>query len=131
MPGVVLVAHEPLASALAACARHVMGEVDVACVDVEADESLDDLFGQLLQQIKASDSGEGVLVLADLVGATPFNTALRAAQAAVASGHGCAVLAGVNVPMLLRVLNYRGKPLSELAECGAAGATQGVAVFRP
>jgi PTS system ascorbate-specific IIA component len=129
--GVVLVAHAPLATALAACARHVLGDVALACVDVEADASPEALFEDILGCIAAEDRGDGVLVLADLVGATPFNVALRAAQAAVEAGRRCEILAGANVPMLLRVLNYRTRPLSDLAECGAAGATHGVAVFKP
>lgn len=131
MVGVVLVAHAPLASALAACARHVLGEVALACVDVEADAPVERLLQEISQHIAAEDSGAGVIVLVDLVGATPFNVALRAAQAAVEAGRSCEILAGANVPMLLRVLNYRARPLAELAECGAAGATHGVAVFKP
>ncbi|CAM4372176.1 PTS sugar transporter subunit IIA [Kerstersia similis] len=131
MVGVVLVAHAPLAAALAACARHVLGEVNLACVDVEADAQPEALLQEILQHIVAQDGGEGVILLVDLVGATPFNVALRAAQAAVETGRSCEILAGVNVPMLLRILNYRARPLSELAECGAAGATHGVAVFKP
>ena len=62
-----------------------------------------------------------VLILTDVFGATPTNVAQRVADRA-----GVRILAGVNVPMLWRALNYAALPLDELVNRCLAGATQGV-----
>jgi len=127
MIGIVLVAHAPLASALADCARHALGQLErVAIYDVLADEDPDADAARLSQVIAQADDGSGVLVLTDLVGATPSNVACRASKLARGRGTACEVLAGANVPMLLRVLNYRDLPLAQAGARALAGASQGV-----
>ena len=63
-----------------------------------------------------TELGGGVLVLTDLIGATPANIAKRAVADAQAQGIQCCVLAGLNTPMLLRALTYRNLPLAETRE---------------
>ena len=68
------------------------------------------------------DQGDGVLVLADLYGATPCNIGLSLG----AIGVELRCVSGLNLPMLLRVLNYAQKPLDELAEIAASGGRGGI-----
>jgi PTS system ascorbate-specific IIA component len=68
------------------------------------------------------DQGEGVLVLADLYGATPCNIGLSLG----ALGVKLRCVSGLNLPMLLRVLNYSEKSLPELAEIAATGGRGGI-----
>jgi PTS system ascorbate-specific IIA component len=71
--------------------------------------------------LREIDTGSGVLVLTDAFGASPGNTAAQLAEPGRV-----AVIAGVNLPMLLRALCYRDGALAEAAEKALAGGTQGV-----
>lgn len=127
MIGIVIVVHTPLGGALLNCASHVLGHVeDVSVHDILPDDKPDVLAPQVLRDILQADHGDGVLVLTDLVGATPANIAKRAVAEAQASGVPCCVVAGLNTPMLLRALTYRDQPLSEMREKALSGGMQGV-----
>jgi len=121
---IVIVAHVPLASALAACAQHVLGRApDVVIADILPNECASDCAPNLAQQLLAADQGEGVLVLTDLPGATPSNIAVKASHLVQAAGVPCCVLGGVNASMLLRAINYRQGSLEDVATSALAGAT--------
>jgi PTS system ascorbate-specific IIA component len=124
MIGVLIVAHQPLASALVECARHVYGDAPLQCaaLDVAADESPAETLVAARALCASVDSGSGVLVLADLFGATPANVAAQLVRAGRVEA-----LTGVNLPMVLRALCYRADaPLDVLLEKASAGATAGV-----
>jgi len=122
MASILLVAHAPLATSLAAVARHVYPDCSrvLEAVDVPAGADLAATEDQLRRAALALGPGE-VLILADVFGATPCNAAL-----AVADGVRSRVVAGVNVPMLWRTLCYAELPLDELVTRAVAGATHGV-----
>jgi PTS system ascorbate-specific IIA component len=126
--GIVIVVHAPLGTALRDCASHVMGDVTegMAVHDIQPDAMPDLLAPQVLQDILHADHGSGVLVLTDLIGATPANIAKRAVAEAQAQGVQCSVLAGVNTPMLLRALTYRNLSLTETREKALTGGVEGV-----
>ena len=127
MTGIVIVVHHPLGAALLDCAAHVMGQVaEVAVHDIRADDMPDACTPRVVDDILRLGQDGGVLVLTDLVGATPANIAKRAVLEAQAQGVQCAVLAGLNTAMLLRALTYRNLPLSETREKALAGGVQGV-----
>ncbi len=127
MIGLVIVAHRPLASALAAGASHVYtcapdkAESQVRVLDVVPDSDIDATVAQARALVAEVDAGEGVLVLVDTVGATPGNIAGKLVEA-----NRVAVVAGVNLPMLLRVLCYRENKLADVVEKAVAGGTKGV-----
>src|SRR6185503_18449078 len=75
-------------------------------------------------RVRALDSGEGVLILTDVYGATPSNVAGKL------RGLGLDVhrVSGLSLPMLLRVLNYPEQPLLELAQTAASGGRAGVVI---
>jgi PTS system ascorbate-specific IIA component len=128
MTGIVIVVHTPLGSAMMDCAGHVMGQVkEVSVHDIHADDMPEAMTpGVVADILRLGKDGAGVLVLTDLVGATPANIAKRAVVEAQAQGVQCAVLAGLNTPMLLRALTYRDLPLAETREKALAGGVQGV-----
>lgn len=102
---VILVMHEPLATAFAHCVEHVLGEpqarlhvVDIAA-DVDVDQASDDLTRLLLRF-----QPRGSLILCDLYGATPFNIAQRAIAQANATGVPVSLLSGANLYMVLKAL---------------------------
>lgn len=127
MIGLVIIAHRPLASAMAAGASHVYtcapdkAESQVRVLDVAPDCDIDAAVAQARALVAEVDSGQGVLVLLDTVGATPGNIASKLADA-----NRVAVVAGVNLPMLLRVLCYRENRLADVVEKALAGGIKGV-----
>ena len=130
MTGLFIIAHAPLASALRTAALHAFPEAaqSVAVYDVPADASLDAALAEAGRCLAALGAAE-TLVLTDVFGATPCNIARQLAEQP-----GVRVVAGVNVPMLWRALNYRQKPLDDMVALALAGAAQGVmpvAVTRP
>ncbi len=128
MTALLIVAHAPLASALLAAAQHVYAERlgTVAALDIEPDQSAEHAEASVratLARLAASGNATDTLVLTDVFGATPC----RAAQAAAAGSPRVRLVAGVNVPMLWRVLCYAGElPLDALVERAVSGAQQGV-----
>ena len=131
MPGVVIVAHAPLATALQAVAAHVFAEQAraIQAVDVPADwsaEQAEQALRTAVEQAVAGCPGGEVLILADVFGATPCNAAQK-----VADGARWRVVAGLNVPMLWRTLAYADLPLDALIERALAGGAQGVLPASP
>jgi len=127
MIGVVIIAHTPLASALAAGASHVYSCApdragsQVRVLDVLPDADVAATIEQARRLVAEVDAGSGVLVLTDLFGSTPGNVAARLVEAGRVG-----VVAGVNLPMLLRALCYRDGTLAETVEKALSGGTQGV-----
>ena len=123
MPGLLILAHAPLASALKAVAEHAFPDCasHVGALDVLPSmpvEEVEALGRALLEQLAAPD----LLIFTDVFGATPCNIAQRLAEGNV---H-VKVVAGVNVPMLWRTLCYPNESLEALVARALAGATQGV-----
>ena len=113
MIGILLVTHNGLGDSLVDCVRHVLGNVPpnvkVLSVLAEDDPQHKEEEGRAL--IAQLDTGEGVLLLSDLFGATPSNIARRLYQPGRVEG-----IAGINLPMLLRAVCYSNKPLAEVAQ---------------
>ena len=118
--GILIIAHTPLASALRDCVLHVYPEAaaGVLALDVVANESTDTTrlsAVALLAQLGAPNT----LVLTDVFGATPCNVAQK-----VVDGVHSKLVAGVNLPMLLRTVNYRHEPLDVLVARALTGGAQ-------
>ncbi|MBB3225675.1 PTS system ascorbate-specific IIA component [Luteibacter sp. Sphag1AF] len=122
--GVLLMTHEAVGKALISAARHVIPTLPLAvdAVEVPANADPDVMRALTAKHARDLDNGDGVLVLADLYGATPCNIGLSLSQLGV---H-LRCVSGLNLPMLLRVLNYSEKSLSELAEIAATGGRGGI-----
>jgi mannose PTS system EIIA component len=120
--GILIIAHAPLASALRQCVSHVFadGVGRVLAQDVQADATLEQSLAAARQTV-APLAGRPLLVLTDVLGATPCNVARQLVQ-----GIPARLIAGVNVPMLLRAVTYQQEPLEELVKRALGGGTQGV-----
>jgi PTS system mannose-specific IIA component len=120
--GIFIVAHAPLASALRQCVLHVFPDASssMAVLDVQpnipADESL-----AAARMTLALLKTERTLVLTDMFGATPCNVAQK-----LVDGVNSRLVAGVNLPMLLRAVTYRNESMDALVARALAGGTQGV-----
>lgn len=122
--GVMLMTHEAVGQALIHAAQHVMPTLPMQVAAVEVPPQADpDVMRTLTERhARDLDQGAGVLVLADLYGATPCNIGLSLG----AIGVDLRCVSGLNLPMLLRVLNYADKSLDELAEIAASGGRGGI-----
>lgn len=122
--GVLLMTHEGVGKALVAAARHVMPQLPlkVATMEVTADADISVTREATTRHMRDLDAGDGVLVLSDLYGATPCNIGLSMCDL----GAHVRCVSGLNLPMLLRVMNYADKPLAELAEIAASGGRRGI-----
>jgi PTS system ascorbate-specific IIA component len=124
--GLLIVTHRGLGAALIEAARAVVGPLPLAAaaVDVGGGDDATEAMHRAARAMRELDQGDGVLVLTDLYGATPSNIAARIAE----QGTRVRRVAGVNLPMLLRVLNYAEQSLDELVLTAASGARNGVIV---
>lgn len=118
--GILIIAHAPLASALRACVLHVYPESasGILALDVPPNETTQITHAAttaLMVQLNAPQT----LVLTDVFGATPCNVAQK-----VVDGMSSKLVAGVNLPMLLRTVNYRHEPLDALVNRALAGGAQ-------
>lgn len=122
MTQVVIVAHTPLASALKAVAEHVYPDCGsaLAALDVDAGADPHATEGRL-RELLSSLAQREVLMLTDVFAATPSNVAARVA----ADSASTRLVAGVNVPMLWRVLCYRHEPL-DVVVTKAVEAARGI-----
>jgi mannose PTS system EIIA component len=122
MPGLLIIAHAPLASSLKAVAQHTFPDCGchLEALDVSPEDTLEEIEARartLLAQVSTPDA----LIFTDVFGATPCNIAQR-----LADGVHVKVVAGVNVPMLWRSLCYADESLDAVVARAVAGATQGV-----
>ena len=124
---IFIVAHAPLAQALKACAMHVYPEcaAEVLALDVKADDTPEQSL-QAAQQLWLGVPEGDVLVLTDVLGATPANVAQQWARDRKAK-----IIAGVNLPMLLRSVCYRHEPLEGLMQRAMTGGALGVVEITP
>lgn len=124
--GVLLLTHDAIGPALVEAARHVLGRIPLtlATVEVSPDSDPAEMLRISGDHARKLDSGSGVLVLTDVFGATPCNVARRIHELGVR----LRCVPGLNLPMLLRVLNYADQPLEELAETAASGGRSGIFV---
>lgn len=122
--GVLLLTHEGMGDALVETARHILGRVSLRldAFSIPPGSDVDAALSGAAAHVRALDSGDGVLVLTDVYGATPSNVAARFAPL------GLQVLrvSGLNLPMLLRVLNYPEQSLAELAQTAEQGGRGGI-----
>ncbi len=121
MNGLFIIAHAPLASALRDVCLHAYPDASAAigAFDVPPGAQIEDYqqaAGHLLDALGTTET----LIVTDIFGATPCNIARQ-----LADRPGTRAVAGMNVPMLWRVLNYRDRPLDELVAIALAGAAQG------
>jgi mannose PTS system EIIA component len=127
--GVVLVGHGRSASALLGAAEGIVGDALAGVVAVDANVGEDaDLRTRMCAAVVAADRGAGVLLIADMFGASPCACGIRMAE-----GHPLAVLAGFNLAMLLKLATLDRAALTpaELAEACASSGRRAIAITTP
>ncbi|NFV80836.1 PTS sugar transporter subunit IIA [Magnetospirillum aberrantis] len=109
MIGLVLVTHGRLADELVAAMEHVVGpQPNVGAVCIGPDDDMEQRRNDILEQVARCDDGTGVVVLTDMFGGTPSNLAISIMDKAKVE-----VIAGVNLPMLIKLASVRhSEPLA-------------------
>ena len=112
MLGIILVTHGNLAKEFVTAMQHVVGpqeQIDTVCIGPE--DNMEARREEILQKVENVDTGDGTIVLTDLFGGTPSNLAISIMDKAKVE-----VLAGVNLPMLIKIATLRkDKSLKETA----------------
>lgn len=104
MIGMVLVSHGNLSVALREALEHVVGpQRNIATVSVEADADIETQRREIADSVAEVDTGDGVVVLTDMFGGTPCNLSMSMLER-----HDVEVIAGVNLPMLVKLAKVRG-----------------------
>lgn len=123
---VLLVTHSRVGRALLETAQSMLHELPfrAALVPVSQSCNPDKEFEVGKDLCRQLDNGQGVLILTDAFGSTPSNIACRIAQAMPETD--TRIVAGVNLPMVLKIANYPNLPIDELAANAVAGGQRGV-----
>lgn len=123
--GVLLVTHGRLGQMLLDTVTDMMGELPLAAevLEVRRVQDPDMLLRQGLRVLERMDQGDGVVILTDAFGSTPSNIATRLGAAPRTQ-----VLAGVNLPMLVRIFNYPKLDLAAMAQNALEGGQRGVVI---
>ena len=123
MIGILLITHGTLGEALVQCTSHVMNRrpAQLMQLGISGQDDPLDALPIARRLVELVDSGSGVLILTDILGATPANTAAKLLEPGRIEG-----VTGVNVPMLLRVITYRERSIEVLVKKAVAGACEGV-----
>ncbi len=103
MIGLVLVTHGRLAQEFQAALEHVVGvQAQLATICIEPDDDMEQRREDILSAVKSVNDGSGVVLLTDMFGGTPSNLAIS-----VMDGAFIEVVAGVNLPMLIKLASIR------------------------
>lgn len=110
MIGLVLVTHGQLATEFRAALEHVVGrQGQFETIAIGPDDDMERRRQDILDAVHAVDNGHGVILLTDMFGGTPSNLAISVMEAGRVE-----VIAGVNLPMLIKLASVRGeKPLED------------------
>lgn len=103
MIGIVLVTHGRLADEFRSAVQHVVGHQDqLETVSIEAEDDMEQRRLDIVEAVRSADSGTGVVVLTDMFGGTPSNLAISVMEPGKVE-----VIAGVNLPMLIKLTSVR------------------------
>ncbi len=123
MIGILLITHGTLGESLIHCASHVLNKrpLRLKQLSITAQDDPFNLLPQARALVKELDNGDGVLILTDMYGGSPANIGAKLIVPGRIEG-----VAGVNLPMLIRVLTYRDKPLQTIVTKAVSGGCDGV-----
>jgi len=121
--GILIISHGTFGEALIHSASHVLGKrpQQASQMGVGLRDDPDAVLARARELLRQLDTGDGVLILTDMLGATPSNIATRLLKPGRVEG-----LAGASLPMLIRALTYRDEPLAALVEKAMSGGREGV-----
>ena len=125
--GIIIVTHGKTGESLIQEAGFVLGKAmdDILFVEFNRSEDLSGNISEIRTSIATADSGDGVIVLSDLMGASPSNLI-----ADVLEEYHAVLVTGINLGMLIRVCNYRDKTLELVVRKAVEGGRRAVKIFQ-
>ena len=124
MVGLLIITHNKVGEALFDAATSVLGNCPLPCeiLTVSQDCDPEERIQQAQAYLKKLNQGDGVLVITDMYGSTPSNIASKLAADNVT------IITGINLPMMVRILNYPKLSLDKLANKAVSGGQTGVII---
>lgn len=124
MVGIVIMSHGSLSTGIVEAAEVILGPIEqIATVSLKSGEGIEELNADFLAALEQADTGDGVLVLTDLIGGSPCNVAsMNLAEKPYQ------LVSGFNLPMLIEVLSSRDQvgSIEELAAVGLQSGSEGI-----
>lgn len=105
MIGLVIVTHGALATEFRAALEHIVGKQEqLATISIGPDDDMEQQRTNILEAVRNVDTGDGSVLLTDMFGGTPSNLAIS-----VMDNANVEVIAGINLPMLIKLASVRGE----------------------
>ncbi len=125
MIGLVLVTHGHLAEEFRAALEHVVGpQKAISTIAIGPDDDMEQRRLDIMEAVRAVNDGSGVVVLTDMFGGTPSNLAIS-----IMDGENVEVVAGVNLPMLVKFASVRAElPLADAVDAASASGRKYISV---
>lgn len=122
--GILIITHNTIGRAMLDTVSSVMGGIPLSTevMSVSLTSSPEEMAQRAKSLVEELDDGDGVIIMTDMYGSTPSNIACRLEE------HQTVVVAGLNLPMLIRVMNYPQMSLSQLVQKAVSGGQEGVMV---
>jgi len=123
--GLLLITHKNIASSLLETARQMLSTSPLATrtLEVPLDYPVEKVLTQARNYMQTLDTGHGVLIISDVFGATPCNIAKQ-----LSNEYHCDLVVGINLPMLIRVLNYPQLNLEDMTLKALSGGHDGISL---
>jgi PTS system ascorbate-specific IIA component len=122
----LLITHKKIATSLIDVASSIVNDApeNFACIEVPMDIPTETMEAVISDNLGQLDQSDGTLILTDMYGGTPSNIAKKFAQQ-----KNTRLISGLNLPMLVKIMNYRNLPLTELSEKTLSGGKQGISLY--
>ena len=121
---ILLVTHENIANDLLKISQSILNQTidNIAFLEAPMSLPLESVMNDATQKLSSIKTEEGLLILTDLVGSTPFNVATKLKSQQTKA----IVVSGLNLPMLLKIANYRNLNIKELADKAVIGGQSAI-----
>ncbi|MEQ8288353.1 MAG: PTS fructose transporter subunit IIA [Gammaproteobacteria bacterium] len=125
--GILIISHNGIGASVYGTANFMIKDspLEIKLLSASRESDPDELLETAISLLKELDSGDGILVLTDLIGSTPSNIARKLFEHARVN-----IVTGLNLSMMIRVLNYPELDLHQLADKAYSGAIDGVSIDR-
>lgn len=124
--GLLIIAHDEIGQAFIDAIKSIMGccPIRTKLISIPNQGDYSQIEQQASVELTELDTGQGVLILTDVIGSTPSNLAHRI------KNNNSEIISGINLPMLLRIMNYPLLPLLQLVRKAVNGGKEGVIHFK-
>ena len=122
------ITHEGIASNLIRTGEAIIKKKNnnLSYAEIPMDTDVDSMIENIENELRHLDLEEGVIFITDIYGSTPSNIAQL-----VTGRYDAELISGVNLPMIMRLLNYRDSPIKTLVQKALDGAVQGIQLNNP